>query len=402
MSDNRNNGKKPRFTGLLFYLILIVVLCILFASLFGNTGNKEKIEYVYSYIESNEYEVTDVRGTTANIEYKKDGTKSNVTVDVPYESVDELIEHLEAAKQAGKIDNYKYEEPFDWTLISNIILTLSVIASVFLIVTMMSKTGGDKGVFNFGQNKAKLVNPSKMTVRFKDVAGSAEEKEELSEMVDFLKNPDKYRKMGAKIPKGVILSGAPGTGKSYEINELTKGHSVIRTTFHPDSDYSTFVGAYKPVMADNEVNVVPVVINNGISLSPQSSIKEKRISYKFVKQAFLKAYLSAWKKYTDNDDQTEPQFLIIEEINRGNCAQIFGDIFQLLDRSTNNFSSYPIETDADLQQEIDYAFKNEEVYKLTNAINVDDEIEDYFSNSGFTLSEDIQEGRVLLWELCRV
>ena len=140
-------------------------------------------------------------------------------------------------------------------------------------------------------------------------------------------------------PVQQIIYGAPGTGKSYEINELTKGHSVVRTTFHPDSDYSTFVGAYKPVMADNEVNVVPVVINNGISLSPQSSIKEKRISYKFVKQAFLKAYLSAWKKYTDNDDQIEPQFLIIEEINRGNCAQIFGDIFQLLDRSTNNFSS---------------------------------------------------------------
>lgn len=197
-------------------------------------------------------------------------------------------------------------------------------------------------------------------------------------------------------PVQQIIYGAPGTGKSYEINELTKGHSVVRTTFHPDSDYSTFVGAYKPVMADNEVNVVPVVINNGISLSPQSSIKEKRISYKFVKQAFLKAYLSAWKKYTDNDDQIEPQFLIIEEINRGNCAQIFGDIFQLLDRSTNNFSSYPIETDADLQQEIDYAFKNEEAYKLTNAINVDDEIEDYVSNSGFTLSKDIQEGRVLL------
>ena len=129
MSENKNNSKRPRFTGLLFYLILIVVLCILFASLFGNTGSKEKIEYVYSYIESEEYEVTDitVRGTTANIEYKKDGTKSNVTVDVPYESVDELIEHLEAAKQAGKIDNYKYEEPFDWTLISNIVLTISAL-----------------------------------------------------------------------------------------------------------------------------------------------------------------------------------------------------------------------------------------------------------------------------------
>ena len=388
-----------------------------------------------------------------------------------------------------------------------------------------------------------------------------------------------------------IFYGAPGTGKSHEVNELTKGCSVIRTTFHPDSDYSTFVGCYKPIMADVDTLVVPVVVKSGISLQPPGTYKEKRITYKFVKQAFLKAYLAAWKKYADNyinssssssltiqtsngrytitgadnqkvsyertvtyripngnlvttwteiwknntfvipkggsgrsleqaiskwiydninpctkedldkglgefikqinetkeveasknpqtgqiyvfspssddgvfivktishssknivrkafeneedyenadekiqklvdklrefgddfemawnrlaeaveqngtvdntkDTVPEPdlQFLIIEEINRGNCAQIFGDIFQLLDRQDNGFSTYPIEADTDIQKAIADAFKSEPEYQLSCDINVEDAVKDYKSNYGKTLSEDIQEGRVML------
>ena len=90
-----------------------------------------------------------------------------------------------------------------------------------------------------------------------------------------------------------------------------------------------------------------------------------------------------------------PQYLVIEEINRGNCAQIFGDLFQLLDRQDDNgFSEYPIEADTDLQQEIERAFKEE--FKLEKDINVEGIIKDYTSNHGATLSEDIQAGRVLL------
>ncbi len=243
MSDN-NNGKRPHLSGLFFYLILIVVLCVLFASIFGNRNKNEKIEYVYSYIESEEYDVSDItiRGTSATIEYTKDDVESSVTVSIPYEGVDEVIEHLELAKQEGKIDSYKYEEPFDWTLISNIVLTIAVIASVILVFAMMTRQGGDKGVFSFGQNKAKLVSPSKMKVRFKDVAGSAEEKEELSEMVDFLKNPEKYRKMGAKIPKGVILSGAPGTGKTL-LAKAVAGEAGVPFFYMSGSDFvEMFVG----------------------------------------------------------------------------------------------------------------------------------------------------------------
>lgn len=203
-------------------------------------------------------------------------------------------------------------------------------------------------------------------------------------------------------PLQQIYFGAPGTGKSYEINRLTKGRAVVRTTFHPDSDYSTFVGAYKPIMEEVETRVVPVVINGGITMDQNNgTYKEKRITYKFVKQAFLKAYLGAWRKYGESrtalmPTAADPQFLVIEEINRGNCAQIFGDIFQLLDREDNGFSSYPIEADADLQQAIAEAFDSEEDYMLPANLNIDNAIEDYTSNYDATLTDDIINGRVLL------
>lgn len=183
-----------------------------------------------------------------------------------------------------------------------------------------------------------------------------------------------------------IFYGAPGTGKSYEINDLTKAYSTIRTTFHPDSDYSTFVGAYKPTMEET-----PVYGVQGFEVA-----KEKRITYTFVKQAFLKAYLGAWQKYANGNETAEPQFLVIEEINRGNCAQIFGDLFQLLDRSDNGFSTYPIEADSDLQNEIKKAFAEGGEYAIENGLDVDDAVDGYTSNYGETLSDDIKNGRVLL------
>lgn len=155
-------------------------------------------------------------------------------------------------------------------------------------------------------------------------------------------------------PLQQIFYGAPGTGKSHKTNEVVSCYpDTVRTTFHPDSDYSTFVGAYKPTMEEVDVKTVPVVVSGGITLEQnKGTYKEKRISYKFVKQTFLKAYVKAWKffKETCEDDKPlAPQFLVIEEINRGNCAQIFGDLFQLLDRK-NGFSEYPVEADEDIHK----------------------------------------------------
>ncbi len=149
-------------------------------------------------------------------------------------------------------------------------------------------------------------------------------------------------------PLQQIIYGAPGTGKSHEIKESTasaeKEGRVIRTTFHPDSDYSTFVGAYKPTSVE-----VPVMTMIGTKAVPAENPdgtqrKEKKIVYEFVPQAFLKSYTGAWK------NQDKPYFLIIEEINRGNCAQIFGDLFQLLDRNDEGISDYPISPDEDIQK----------------------------------------------------
>lgn len=208
---------------------------------------------------------------------------------------------------------------------------------------------------------------------------------------------NKIRSMGASVKKTKIMAplqqifyGAPGTGKSFAINDITKIYSAIRTTFHPDSDYSTFVGAYKPTMKSVDLRDLGGRVVDGV--------KEERITYSYVKQAFLKAYLGAWQKYAKGGETTEPQFLVIEEINRGNCAQIFGDLFQLLDRSDDGFSTYPIEADSDLQKEIEAAFDEDGEYALENGFDVDGVVEDYTSNyDESTLTKDIMKGRVLLF-----
>lgn len=106
-----------------------------------------------------------------------------------------------------------------------------------------------------------------------------------------------------KLPLQQIFFGAPGTGKSHTIKQETKGRKTFRTTFHPDSDYSTFVGSYKPVMEEVETRVVPVVLNNGAVFDQNNgTLKEKKISYKFVKQTFMKAYIAAWREYAQNSN----------------------------------------------------------------------------------------------------
>ena len=127
----------------------------------------------------------------------------------------------------------------------------------------------------------------------------------------------------------VIYYGTPGCGKSHKVkgivesiypDENERDEYVFRTTFHPDSDYASFVGCYKPQTGDDGT-----------------------IKYEFKPQAFTNAYAKAWQKLEKDI------YLIIEEINRGNCAQIFGDLFQLLDRK-DGVSEYPINADADLRQ----------------------------------------------------
>lgn len=145
----------------------------------------------------------------------------------------------------------------------------------------------------------------------------------------------------------VIYYGAPGTGKSNKIKRLLESNNIaksniFRTTFHPDSDYSTFVGVYKPKKGTRPL----YGLNGGLTVRLKDGNKELEediITYSFVPQAFLNAYMQAYRK------PEEKVYLIIEEINRGNCAQIFGDLFQLLDRDKNGVSEYAIKADADLR-----------------------------------------------------
>lgn len=170
------------------------------------------------------------------------------------------------------------------------------------------------------------------------------------------KNPE------STIPLQQFFYGAPGTGKSHAINELTAGKDVIRTTFHPDTDYSTFVGAYKPTT--KSVPVTTVIGTNAVPVNYNGKeMMEDKIVYEYVSQAFLQAYVAAWRKYCDVQEGEEPmdEFLVIEEINRGNCAQIFGDLFQLLDRGDEGFSEYPIKADSDMKKLLEKEFEGLEI-----------------------------------------
>jgi hypothetical protein len=123
--------------------------------------------------------------------------------------------------------------------------------------------------------------------------------------------------------QNVIYYGSPGTGKSHKADEITNGKDVQKVTFHPDYDYHSFVGGYKPTMDGD------------------------KIAYKFVPQIFTKIYVKAWKNFSSAYD-TKPFYLQIEEINRGNCAEIFGDLFQLLDRKSDGSSNYEVTAEEEL------------------------------------------------------
>ena len=99
-------------------------------------------------------------------------------------------------------------------------------------------------------------------------------------------------------PLQQIFYGAPGTGKSHKVKELTGKDNVVRTTFHPDSDYSSFVGCYKPTSIEVPMRDVTgkVIVENG------QKVTENRIVYEFVEQAFLKAYIKAWKMYAEDEN----------------------------------------------------------------------------------------------------
>lgn len=142
-----------------------------------------------------------------------------------------------------------------------------------------------------------------------------------------------------------IYYGAPGTGKSYKVDKIIENldlHYYERITFHPEYDNASFIGGYKPI-------------------SEKDSSGNDTIKYKFVPQAFTNIYERAWK-----DDKNQ-YYLVIEEINRGNCAEIFGEIFQLLDRN----SSYTVTPSKELKEYlINEAFEDENHLGIVNGLKL--------------------------------
>lgn len=243
MADKKEKNSKPIGGGLFFYIIMIVVLIAFSTIVFGgNYGQKEKatLSDVMAILddEKNEEIQVEIKGTAVLVSYKNEsGVASQVTQDIPYEFIDDLVLKLEAYKADGKIAGYNYTEPFDWSIIINVVLfvvSLIIVVVLFMNITRQGRDGNS--VFSFGNNRARVSDPSKDKVKFSDVAGSIEEKEELQEIVDFLKNPKKYQQLGAKIPKGVLLYGAPGTGKTL-LARAVAGEAGVKFFYISGSDF---------------------------------------------------------------------------------------------------------------------------------------------------------------------
>ena len=231
------------------------------------------------------------------------------------------------------------------------------------VKTLREKQGGDRTPVNanYGINSRYLqrMNSASFNYILEEAEKHSENKEVVSKIRSLMKSEVSSNDFSPSLDEIIdnvvektlprknvvqkIFFGAPGTGKSYKVNELLPEDEqrVFRTTFHPDYDYAQFVGAYKPVKESGE------------------------ITYSFIPQVFTKAYVAAWKRYYEaNGDSIENNqvYIVVEEINRGNCAQIFGDIFQLLDRDEDGFSQYSIDADSDLAKSIETEFSDDEIW----------------------------------------
>ncbi len=229
--------------------ILIFAIVISAAYIFKDLGNAGRVKEVKfstlsKHLAAGKY--TELNITDRKISAKLDNKKNGGKVEFAYAPSALEINWLE--------DNYVYPQvkkgklklesdpPESKFSLLNMLPTFIMVGMVIFLIYFMMTQGGNGKAFQFGKNKAKMYKDNGKSITFKDVAGLKEEKEELKEIVDFLKNPIKYTKLGARIPKGVLMVGSPGTGKTY-ISKATAGEAGVPFFTISGSDFvEMFVG----------------------------------------------------------------------------------------------------------------------------------------------------------------
>ena len=235
---------KKSIKTLAVWLIIGIILVVSISAIYDNMNTKLAYSELISKIEAGEVEEIELSadGATAAVKVKND----NVTKQVNIPSVENLMNNLENEMKDGSIKVTEESESL-WAIILTFLTPFGIaiiffIFWFFLMGGMANSQGGNK-TMTFGKSKARVLNPTdKNRVMFDDVAGVDEEKEELEEIVEFLKHPAKFTEMGAHIPKGVLLVGQPGTGKTL-LAKAVAGEAGVPFFIISGSDFvEMFVG----------------------------------------------------------------------------------------------------------------------------------------------------------------
>ncbi len=239
----KNNAVRNFFP----YLILLIIICATF--LFLNLG-RQKVnkltsgELIAALKEEKVTEITLMPKSSESVYYvsgKLDGYKTNETFEVKV--VEDEISNITNYVKDKNIKEYKTEsDPGSSALLYIFVNVLPLVVLVVISYVLFSKlASSNKGSMDFGKSRAKLSD-DKHQAKFNDVAGLKEEKEEVKELIDFLKNPKKFQKLGARIPKGVLLVGPPGTGKTL-LARAVAGEANVPFFYISGSDFvELFVG----------------------------------------------------------------------------------------------------------------------------------------------------------------